>query len=466
MKHIEEHILERFVNDPQSIGASAKSIEKHLAECHGCRETEQRIRIFYAALYRRLENVRSDSSIGLNSVISVEQRISSLPVNDLQVFEELPLSFWGKLAYTVKKHPIAAGGSTLTVLGLFTLFIFTLMPSRIDASPDYLRIDTKNSLIEVRNKKNEKLWALAVENINSVFGPEQGYEKKVILNDVDLDGEKELLITATLADKRLPSQKKMYAYNSDGTERFSFIPENHFIFRGRTYNENFVPRSLELFSINHKENIIALSASNGRSPSIISFLDNLGNVVGEYSHFGNISSLFIDTLESGKQVLILNGTCDILEFDENSSKNYSVTIVLDPLRIKEKSESSNTRGSGKTVSTAELYYIRYPLSDIDKCFNNVRTGAHRGNDSNKGFIITSKSGSDTLSWDFDFTFNRSMEVTTVKSSDGTYQIHDSLKKMGYLNSTIDSAYLANLKNHVEYWDGKRWHRTPVSIVLP
>lgn len=60
--------------------------------------------------------------------------------------------------------------------------------------------------------------------------------------------------------------------------------------------------------------------------------------------------------------LVLFGQNDT---DEPNSLSYGEMIVLDPTKLPGKSEASESRGFGLPVAEAELYVIRFPLSEMN-----------------------------------------------------------------------------------------------------
>ncbi|MBI2429880.1 MAG: hypothetical protein HYV29_14005 [Ignavibacteriales bacterium] len=469
MKHIEEHILEQYALNPdsdaitQSDGITKEYIEQHLAECHGCRETLERIRTFYTNLNTKLESISEESATSTQSIARIEEHIITKEHSDLQFYEELPMTFLGKVIYSAKRHPVAAGSSTIALIAFVAAFYLILTPAKMDTNPDNLAYDEDNNLVIIRNKEYEPLWKFPAQTVRDINMKYVFSSKPFLLSDIDNDGKKEFLASApTVNDNN--NSSKLNVYDDDNLLKFEYVPNSPVTFRERNYAERFFSHSVDVMTnMENGEKLIVLNSSNGRSPSILSVLNSSGEVLGEFYHFGNLSVMFRDTLTDGKEYLFLAGTCDVEEFEKKKYSSYAVFVVIDPSKIIGEIESSHTPGFGLPTSPGEIYYVRLPLSDIDLASDAFRAGALKASQSNNAIIIRAMSGDGSKSWDFDYTFDRNLVVQAVKASDGTYQTHESFKKSGKIVSTIDSTYLNNLKRRVEYWDGKRWQSNPTVI---
>lgn len=469
MKHIQEHILEQYVlsrnRDVISLrdDISTREIEQHLAECYGCRETFQRIRTFYANLNTRLESVPDETISSANPLARIEQRITVKDHSDLQFYEELPMTFWGKMIYSAKRHPVAAGSSTFALFAMLVALYAVLIPSKKDMAPDHYDFDEQNKLVVIRNKEFEPLWKFPVQNVRDIKNNYAFSSRPFKLADIDNDGKKEFLTSALRVDDNSNSSK-LRVYDDNSSLQFEYVPTGRVAFRERIYDEQFFSQTVDVMTSNLTgEKLIVVNYATGRSPSALSVLDSKGNVLGTYYHFGDLATMFKDTLADGKEYLFLAGSCDIEEFEKKQYSSYAVFTVLDPSKIVGNVEASHTRGFGFPASAGEIYYVRFPYTDIDRAVDAFRAGASKSLNANNAIIIRQNSGSGDTMWDFDYTFNRNLIARSVKASDGTYQIHESLKRFGKLTGKIDSTYLNNLRQRVEYWDGRHWQNRPAVI---
>jgi hypothetical protein len=470
MKHIEEHILERYALNPdgdtitQSGGITKEYIEQHLTECHGCRETLERIRTFYTNLNTRFENIQEDTVSSSQSLTRVERHITAKENSDIQFYEELPITFWGKIIYSAKKHPVAAGSSTFALFAFVAVLFMTFIPAKMDANPDNLAYDEVNNLVVIQNKEYEPLWKFPAQTVRDINTKYAFSSRPFILSDIDNDGKNEFLTSAMKVDDN-GSSSKLRVYDDNNELLFEYAPTERVRFRERIYDERFFTRIVDIMKNNETgEKLIVVTSSSGRSPSCINILSTSGKVLGAYYHFGDLATMFRDTLTDGKEYLFLAGTCDIEEFEKKKYSSYAVFIVIDPSKIIGNTEASHTPGFGYPTSTGEIYYVRLPLSDIDLASDAFRASALKASQSNNAIIMRTNSGDADKSWDFDYTFDRNLVVQVVKTSDGTYQIHESLIKSGKITSMIDSAYLNDLKKRVEYWDGSEWKAQATKIM--
>jgi len=69
------------------------------------------------------------------------------------------------------------------------------------------------------------------------------------------------------------------------------------------------------------------------------------------------------------------------------------------------------------------------------------------------------SGPDNYAHDFQYYLTKELRVIEVKTNNTTNQVFAKLVDEGKLKGKIDRAYLEDLKNRVQYWDGEKWSNT-------
>jgi hypothetical protein len=129
--------------------------------------------------------------------------------------------------------------------------------------------------------------------------------------------------------------------------------------------------------------------------------------------------------------------------------------VLDPKKIVGITESSATRGFGNPASDAELFYVRFPVCDLDKAMN-VHSSAQIRNNERVGSLSISSGLNNDKSPNFEYCFDSQMHATQVLYDSQTPAIHSKLRSEKKITSTFDASYLENLRQGVEYWDGSGW----------
>lgn len=472
MHHIDEHIIELYILGSDLVKEQVDEIETHLKECHGCRTLAGQMEAFY----KQAEGFLQTS---LNAVEgNLQQSKALVRVNKAveQYYEPFgvlvpyrPTTFVGKLAYFTRLHPVVTGvGSFTTLAAMVGAILIGTSDLFTDKNPSYAHLSPESAIIEIYNKENQLLWGLPSKSIYRLTLQQyERMEANVVITDIDGDRKNDVLTILPLSNKSEPTVP-LSIYSSEG----KFIREISFNeniqFRGTKYDgrlacDNFL---CDDFQGNGKKEIFA-GTNNGRSPNIINRLSGDGRILGQYFHFGNGK---VQSVQMGQErKIVFLGQNDVGEPD---SLSYAVMCVLDPLKIIGKTEASESRGFGMPVSNAEMFVIRFPLSDM-----NILWSTH-GYINNLKETVTDKRktytlwvggifGSDGLGGGnnpvFEYILNEKMEIIEVKYDSQTLRLRQEYMKQGKLHGTFDQAYLENLKNGVRYWNGKEWQKEPTMV---
>jgi hypothetical protein len=240
--------------------------------------------------------------------------------------------------------------------------------------------------------------------------------------------------------------------------------ERRVAFRGMKYE---MPVTIEngsllvLDSSNRLEPEIFVMAKNDRSPTAIVRMNGRGEVLGEYWHHGQLPGIYLRDIDGdGRQELVLCGFNDVDDATEPSSP---VIAILDPRKIVGRGESQVTRGYGYGMSDAEKYYIKLPLTGYNTY---AQEGAHvsrmRIQDNRLTFLWSFRLN-ETISYDLDFIFSRSLEPLRVVSSTQISQLFEREYARKHISTRLDSTYLDHLRSQVRFWDGKEWRAEPVRV---
>jgi hypothetical protein len=216
------------------------------------------------------------------------------------------------------------------------------------------------------------------------------------------------------------------------------------------------------FGADNKKEIFS-GVDNGRSPWFLARFDAIGNTLGRYWHFGQMSRLYGAELDSTKSKQIL--LCGVNQVRELEKDQFAVMEVIDPEKIVGDAEASATRGFGFHVSGAELFYIRIPESDME-----IALGLHPdppvliSSDGEPQIrIVVGRTSSTEPPIGFEYIFSKDMSLQGVKYQSQDVEIHATLKKEGKISSTFDKKYMDELKNAVRYWDGKKWKKEVTKV---
>ncbi len=463
--HIDDHTLELFVLGAKSIQDKRSEIEAHLQACEHCRAYVDKVNGFYTQLD---ENIGKEILPNPKSALIRRHgdELAPLFYNDAPPVLYRPTTRIEKFRHFVRRHPIATGSGTFAVLaGLAMMLNVINRPvTRIDQNPAYYHYNTEKGLIEIRNSSNHTLWSLSSQyDLAAVRHDERtSMQTSTAITDMENDGMNEVLTVLTIGQE----SKKVYLriYNANRTLRSSQSFHEEFKYSTESYSRNFEIGYFivgEVAENGKKE--IWLNTTNARSPSATIRLDSKGNAIGKYWHFGHLTSIYaLDVDNDGKKEVIVTGINDL---NEESYYQYPAIVAIDPDKVVGNGKSTTAPAFGFPFSSAELYYVRLPLSDLNTFyrFNAHVYGIADINENEIEFDVHSRPAGLPETIIFQYHFNRDMSIREVKSNNTIDRIHNQLVAQGKLTGKIDSVYLANLKNGVRYWDGKEWRKEVVRV---
>jgi hypothetical protein len=464
--HIDDHTLELYVLGAKSVDDKRSEIEAHLQACEHCRAYAQKVDVFYSQLDENMEKEFLPSPKPA-LVRRHADELAPIFYRDATPVPYRPATRIEKFRHFTRRHPIAVGSGTLAVLaGLAMMVNVVRKPAEsTETNPAHYFYNDKNGLIEIRNASHKTLWQLSTqENLAGVRKIEHGFKTaKTVLADLDGDGTNEVLTILPIGNEQSWTELKVYMANRMTLWSKSFPEE--FKYSTRTYSPNFGIANFiveDLVEKGKKE--IWLTANNvGRSPSATVRLDAHGNILGKYWHFGNLNGIYaLDVNNDGKKEILLTGINDL---NEESYHQQPAIVVLYPSNVVESGKSTTAPEFGFPFSTAEMYCIRLPLSDLHEFYkiNASVSGIADINDKEILFEVVSRAAELAEAFSFQYYFNRDMSIREVKSNNTTDRIHSQLVSQGKLTGKIDSAYLSNLKNGVRYWDGREWQKQLVRV---
>lgn len=466
MKHPDEHRLELYVLDAESVAADRAEVEEHLRSCAGCRALVDEISHFYTDLDRELR--RSESETGAPS----EHRLTKR-ARDLAFWEERlatgPHAGLGspvkKLRYYIRRYPIAAAGATVAFTALAGLALVTgYREVSRDTNPSYVRINQQSGFFEAYNRRNELLWSRIMPSVGVTISEQDRTEvHRYVVADIDADGRPEVLTPLALGGE--PALRNVGLHIFDGKGGHSdILYERKIVFRGDPYE---MPIRIENGSLVLVDTAsggapeIFITVKNDRSPNAIVRMTGTGDVLGEYWHQGQIAAFYLRDLDGdGRRELV---ACGFNDADDKAGISYPAIIVLDPRRISDRRESRLTRGYGLEASDAELHYIRLPLTEInDRDRVNAGVVRMRVHDDRLVFLWTYQPAGDQH-FDLDFVFSRSLEPLRVVPPTQIRQLFEREFAAGRLGRILDDAYLRELTSRVRFWDGRGWNPEPVKL---
>jgi hypothetical protein len=471
MIHIEEHILEAHAARAPEVRHREKEILVHLEECAGCRAIWEEYRLFYNDLRAELQKPALQES-GRSTAVVTRRRADVRAFQDLFVspIRPYPPTFAGRATYIIRAYPVVSGIGGFLFMGLLALLFFSLSPRLFrDMNPSYTHINSAEGHLEIYNKSREPIWTVPINGIHE-FTPQKLLEAEhsTLLYDVDGNGRNEILTILPTGEPR-ENCYPLTIFSTADAQPVTHYFRDTINFRGTSYRELLYPNQLLLAGLGDRRSPnFFLVTNNGRSPNIVFRLDDRFETVGEYYHFGDVYQKTFIT-KAGTPLLFLFGENDIGETD---SLNSAILAVLDPSKLRGKTESSATRGFGKAVSDAEIFYIRFPLTDMNRYLHakevTLQVDQTMVNGENLYSVWTYGNGvSDTHVGNgipaFEYIFSEQFELREIKFDSDTFSRREAMIEGGHLKGKMDAAYLDNLRRSVRYWDGTTWQDHAVMI---
>jgi hypothetical protein len=461
MQHLDEHTIELYILGSDLVKDQIHEIEVHISECHGCRSLAGQTRIFYENAKNALEV--SDHLSSEPSKAIIKRQVELDFTNETFTFPMQPSGkrYLARFLYFVYRHPISAAIGGFALIAILVGGINFAVTSFKDKNPDSVHYNLQEEMLDVYNKNGELIWRLpTVEGTSGIVKVmEQNGGIHSVVQDLDGNGKKEVITILKLKGNEIKKVDAIHIFSAN-KELLREIQLNTAIeFQGTKYFDEFSPTQFFIDNSKYdlKKEFYVIWRCN-RSPTVLTRIDQYGNIIGQYWHFGVISGMEIYHLDSDEnRRIILFGRNDS---NEKNGEFIPIISVIDPSKIFGNNEASASRGFGFMPTQAERYYIRIPQSDLDSLQNPTRsinycTTGRFGDRESYNFIVQ---GLQTNSLDFEYIFSPDMRLLTVKSASLTDILHDRLVKEGKLKGKIDSIYLDNLKKGVRYWDGIKWQK--------
>jgi hypothetical protein len=467
MVHFDEHTIELYVTGSDRVRDRQAAIEQHLAECATCRELADRMMAFYADLRANLSDAGNTRAGSSGAMVRSDHRLRPQYENDAYA---VPLERYGTLANVqgfVRRHPIASSAGTFTLLAALAMLLNLALPSRApDTNPAYPRLMPDRGLVEIRNAENLKLWDLSTSIIFSGFvDSDVDYLAKLVkIEDLDHDGTNEVISILKQGEDAYNQQLRIYDSRKNTILAMRFSEPFKYLDRSYTPNVDLGSILVDDVVEGGKPEIWPTGNSRGRSPGVTIRMDAKGNILGKYWHFGQLRDIYSMTLgPDRKKMIVLTGMNDTADSTEGE---FPVIVVLDPEKVTGETRSTLSPGFAFPASDAELYYIALPASDMNAVVH-YKPGAPSLMDTASTlmqFRLSTRLDEDHSRWfEFDFFFDRDMNIQEVKSNNHTDAVRDSFVKQDRLGGSIGRAYLEDLRDRVRYWDGSEWRKEPVRV---
>jgi hypothetical protein len=470
MEHIEEHILELYVLGSAKVEQKREEIARHLRQCPGCQALATEMEEFYREAAAEVADITKTQPSDQRAIAHFEK--SGLPVRrepTWGVRRGSPVKQEGPLRRFVRRHPVVSVASTFSMgAAMVAGVVFALSTTQYDVNPAIAYYKTDQDLVEIRNKENKNLWEIASYGLlDQTKRAAERNSFPTVLADLNGDGRNEILTVLTGSGLRSPVEMRVFDYRGNILYKEGF--RRAFQYLERTYSQGFdaIGVVVRRFADGRHPEIFVLSCHEMHSPCFVTRFDNQGNILGEFWHFGQFWGMYLADVEhSGTARLVLVGLNDTPDtVGAPMGMRFPVALVIDPEKIVGTTKSVLSPGYHMTRSDAELYYVRFPNSDIDSAMGEVSAVKNLSSDpsTRNEFFVESNSVDVTLRAGFDYSFDSTMQICEVRRNDPAVVAREMLRKAGKVNGPLDQAYLENLKKGVRYWDGNAWREDAVRV---
>jgi len=462
MWHPTEQTLELFVLGSPSIRRERNRIVSHLEGCQDCRGRVEEI----TRIYREAESVFTSESLQQMVDPTALVRAAREPVlrdaPDLMPLPERPRTLMQEFRQIVRQNPIVTGFGGLAFMGACAVAAMTLLRTTPgDTNPVICQYNVAENFLEVYSKDDQKLWHKGIWDAerSQNLAVNTGLQATRIL-DLDRDRRNEVVTVALLKDgDARPRSDVLTIFEANKSVRLSRVLGAPSRYGSRQYDDRFWAIALFPLETPGGSPGLLVSMSHHRSPHLIVRLNAEAERIGEYWHYGHIGSL--QPVRIDGEPLELLAAAGIDDAADTAGGSYAMVIILDPRQIVGRTQSHLTPEFGLPPAGAELYYIRLPWTDMEIA-TGYRGGAHQ---------LTAL-GEPTLSFDcnteklgtgFNYEFDKSMAIRTVRINTGTEAAHKRLREEGKISSELNLEYAENLRRGVLYWDGQSWVPEPTRI---
>jgi hypothetical protein len=464
MKHIDEHILELYVLGNEDNLKRRTAIERHLKECAGCSSLVEEMRGYYGEAnreYKEHPHIVSTPDRALTKRdVDLTPLFSAVPIP----VPQRPLNAIQRFGGYMRQHPVRSATGGVMMLGVCALIVSMVVNSPFkDRTLVSFKYNPNDNTLDALNGSNEVLWKKASMSIGTVLEGERKYDShKTVIVDLDRNGNKELVTTITMWD---PDKNEWFpelrVFGANSNLEFAHEFNREVRYRNRQYSSSFFgDMILTLPDSCGKTNELYVAVNNDRSPFYLARLNHQGEILGEYWHFGFLSSISSLGMRSGGNPYIL--LCGMNDMDDSTNRSFPAIAVVDPYKLQGRTESSVVRGFGFPASDAEVLYVRLPRTDIADALD-ATEGVRRRIPGDSAEVRLEVGTSYTPS--LEYVFTRSMVIQDVKPFTGYETIHRKLVSEGKIHSTYGPEFFENLKKGIRYWDGKEW-RKEVTRVFP
>lgn len=456
MNHPDQKTIELLALDSPETAQHREEMERHFGECQGCRLQYEEMREFYRAV-RVVEP--QDATVEEETrprLLAQPGFIVSRSVSAIERKGGVVM-----LLRSIREHKRLSVGVLAAAIALTLFFVW----NRSTRIATFARLNVYGQKLEVFDQQQKLMWDVPVLAASEIAKDEEGKSHfRFVLSDLSEDRLPELVTTLSFVGDYPPYRHTLRVLHNSGDVHWSSKPRIQAVtYRGNLYNEWYGHESFLVARNASRKPVIVSTWSGTRSPAAEVVYDSRGNRTGEYWHFGML--LPVDTCDIDG-----DGVSEVVAIGTNQSADdnmgFAVAVFLKPDKILGVSRSVLAPGFDLPASDAEVAYVRFPLSDMNRA---LYTGAGTVRLMRSGdllhFIVNS-GGDDGVTrgiFTFEYILDRNLHPVLTKWSDNARSFHSDLLARGLVHSRLDSTYTQNLRQSVQFWDGSAWQSTPTLI---
>jgi hypothetical protein len=462
MNHPDQETIELLALGSPEANEHREELAKHFCECEGCRLQYEEMREFYRALHviEPLDATTQDED---------RPRLLAQPGFMVPGSIKAIKRKGGALAMwrSIREHPRVSVGVLAAVVAMTSFFLLnnrhTPTANRYRQIATSAEVNVYRQRLEVFDQRRQWMMELPVVTDSSIMGDEVRGHYRYSLSDVSGDGIPELVTTLLFVGDKPAHLRTLRVLNDLGEELWSDGPQIVALkYRETSYSEWYGHADF-MITRNSAEVTMIVSSWNGtRSPSAEVVFDSKGNRLGEYWHFGQLQPA--DTCDIDG-----DGINEIIAIGTNQSSSdemgFAVAVFLKPEKILGVAHSILTPGFDMAGSDAEVAYVKFPLTDLNRA---CHWGAGTAKLSRSGdlfhFTVTSgMNGIDKGPFSFEYFLDKQLRPIRVGRDENASTYHATLLAAGLIHSRFDSTYLENLRRSVQFWNGSAWQSEPCTI---
>lgn len=260
------------------------------------------------------------------------------------------------------------------------------------------------------------------------------------VEDIDGDGIAEVLMAINKRGALPGARDGFYCFGATGELLWRFQPDRSIAIDHKEYENTFAIRDFDTGRDGSGHSFVVIAAVHRPfAPAQVAVVDERGDVVGEYWHYGYVTDLLIDDFDGdGVDEILLAGTnnmiADPVAARYDLARQQAVIALIEhdingaigpgPVRV----PMGLRRGQ-------ELAYIAFPFPSVLDALA-VGSFATRIEPSDQGFSVYVDSA-DGGHRGLIYTFDRRLDVIDVGLAEGLPGLHDSLVDEGLISIDLD-----------------------------